>query len=125
MFSRKGRTQVVTTKIDSLYLTETVEDAGTGTADIHLNVVSHGDESIDGVFLTLFLDDVNYAGGRLQIDNLKPVKLSDPESELNKYLSAKGKIFQFISDKKAEAMVGFFNAWQIDDDKFRFFISKI
>lgn len=100
MFTRKGSTQVVTTKIDSLYFTETVKDAVTGTADINVRVVSHGDETIDGVFFTLFLDDVNYAGGSLQIDNLKPVILSVPESELNKYLLTKGKMFQFISDKR-------------------------
>ena len=100
MFTRKGNSQAVTTRIDSIYFKETVEDITTGIARVRIIASSHADELMDGIFFTLFLNDEDYTGGSCKDGSLKAVKLSEPESELNQYLSIKAKVFHFYSDKR-------------------------
>jgi len=97
MFKRIGKTQIVATKIDSLYFTEKVTDRATASADVNVKVVSHSDESIDGIFFTMFLNEVDYINGSFHVDKLKTVKLSESEA---KDITVKGKSFQFISPKR-------------------------
>ena len=99
-YKRSGNTQIVTTKIDSLYFTEQVTDKGKGLADVTVKVVSHADEAINGVYYTLFLDKTDYGSGSLQAGYVKPTELSATESELHKYLSKPSKTFRFIAAKR-------------------------
>ncbi len=75
-YVRKGRQQIVTTTIDSLYFTETLEDAGAGAATLNVQVQSRSDETVTGVFLRLSLPSRYYAKGTLQVAEQKPVPLS-------------------------------------------------
>lgn len=54
-YSRKGNQQIVTTNIDSLDFTETVEDAGKGGANINVQLTSKADVPLEGVFFALSL----------------------------------------------------------------------
>lgn len=100
LFKRIRNTQVVSTTIDSLYFTEEVTDSGIGVDVVHVKVVSHSDESIDGISFNLFLDNSDYGKGTFEAGNSKPLKLSEAGSTLNKAFSDKGKTFKFISPKR-------------------------
>ena len=96
-YIRNGNEQIVTTNIDSLYFVETVSDAAKGTANVKVQLTSKADVSVDGVYFTLSLPKEFYADGKVQINDLKPVKLSLAENSFDtqtnffsiKFISAK------------------------------------
>ena len=77
-YVRNGNQQIVTTNIDSVYLTKTVEDAGKGSANVSVQVTAKAlVDSIEGVFVGLTVPDAYYANGTVQINNLKAIKVAE------------------------------------------------
>lgn len=68
-YIRKGNQQIVTTNIDSLYFTETVEDAGKGEANLSVQLSSKQNTSLEGVFLALTVE-----GDYSSVTGTAPVK---------------------------------------------------
>jgi len=99
-FSRKGNQQIVTTNIDSLYFTETVEDEGKGSAKVTVEATAKADELLDGVYFTLLLPANDYLKGSVGVNNKKSVELSAPGNLLNKYLENSADSIEFISQKQ-------------------------
>ena len=54
-YDRQGNIQTVTTKLDSLYITETVEDRGAGEAAVDLELTARADMNTGGVFFSVDL----------------------------------------------------------------------
>ncbi|HEX8460602.1 MAG TPA: hypothetical protein VF623_04210, partial [Segetibacter sp.] len=96
-YFRKGNQQIVTTNIDSLYFTKTVEEAGKGGATVTVEFTPRRMETIDGVFLALTLPQKYYANGSVQLNNLKPVNLMEPLTTLTNYTKAPANSLYFIS----------------------------
>lgn len=68
-YDREGRNQVVTTRIDSVYLKETVEDTGTGQAKVTVQATSRADTSIAGVFFSVALPGTEFSERSVQLIN--------------------------------------------------------
>lgn len=99
-YVRRGNQQIISTNIDSLYFTETVEDAEKGSAKIKVQLISKGDEPLEGVYFNLSLPAEYYAEGSIQINNLKAVKLTADPTVLTKYLQTAARSVQFVSAKR-------------------------
>lgn len=96
-YTRKENQQVVTTNIDSLYFTEEVTDVGTGSASVSVQLNAHADVPVAGVYFCVSLPQAYYAGGTIQPDHLKPVKLSEPAASLDQSLRAPAGSVTFFS----------------------------
>ncbi|HET6569398.1 MAG TPA: hypothetical protein VFG50_15630 [Rhodothermales bacterium] len=66
-YTREGNRQIVTTRIDSLFFTEIIEDRGDGTAAVTVQATSHADTSIAGAFFTLELPGEGYSDGTVTL----------------------------------------------------------
>src|SRR5665213_1339602 len=99
-FERNGNQQIVTTHIDSTYFKETVSDLDKGKAGINIEVISKEDQSLKGIFFTIFLPAEITSNGSLQLNHLKPLPLGGEEMDFQKYLEDPAQSIQFISKKK-------------------------
>jgi len=96
-YMRNGSRQIITTNIDSLYFTETINEAGKGNATVTVQLNAKAAVLIEGVYFTVSLADNYYGNGSIQLDNLKPVKLSGDINVLNTYLQTPAKSVRFIA----------------------------
>jgi hypothetical protein len=76
-YQREGDRQIVNTAIDSLHFTETVEEAGPGTAKITIRVSSAAAAGTRMIpYFSISLPEDDYADGSVQADQEKPVPLA-------------------------------------------------
>ena len=76
-YRREGAAQIVQTRIDSLYFTETIRSGASGTAQIQLDLEPHADMPVAGVFFHLSLPAADFAAATLQ--QIEPALLQLPE----------------------------------------------
>lgn len=69
-YRREGNTQIVRTRMDSLFFTETVQDLSPGNIQVKLEVDPHVDQEFTGVFFHLNLPAKTYA--RAEISQIEP-----------------------------------------------------
>ncbi|MEO8820195.1 MAG: hypothetical protein ABI267_03895, partial [Ginsengibacter sp.] len=98
-YERKGNQQIVTTNIDSLFFTETVSDKGKGEALVNVRVQSNADDSLAGIYFTVFLDSV-FENGSANLNQFKRVNLNESENQLQKYFETPAKEIQFHSKNR-------------------------
>lgn len=96
-YAREGEAQIISTNIDSLYIKETVTDAGKGKANVNVQLNAKADIPGNGAYFGLLLPLEFYANGTLQLNNLKPVRLNLDSAVLTKYLSTPASSLHFIS----------------------------
>ena len=96
-YARNGKEQIVTTNIDSLYITEVVTDAGKGSATVKVQGIAKADMPVDGIYFSLVLPGEYYANGRIRLDHLRPVMLTEDAATLEKYLLVPAGTVQFMS----------------------------
>ncbi len=66
-FAREGNKQIVTTRLARfLSITETIEDAGTGSARMDVQLTSTIDTSVLGTFLSFILEEEDYPKGSIE-----------------------------------------------------------
>jgi hypothetical protein len=63
-YTREGNKQIVTTRIDSLYFTEEVEDSSEGIAKVRISVTAHADMDMKGIF---FYIEVPHTGDSITL----------------------------------------------------------
>ncbi len=81
-YVRNGTRQIVTTNIDSLYITETVEDQGIGKAKLNVTLTPRDNITGKGVYLCLVLPYKYYAKGSGRLDDTKQWKLFTPDGKV-------------------------------------------
>lgn len=86
-YSRQGTKQTVTTRLDSLFFTQTVEDASSGMATVDVRFTAKADTALEGVFFAVALPVTDYADGSIELTTpsdpaTKPVKISSQQEEL-------------------------------------------
>ena len=96
-YTRNGDEQTVTTNIDSLYITEVVTDAGKGSATVKVQGIAKADMPVDGIYFSLVLPGEYYANGRIRLDHLRPVMLTEDAATLEKYLIVAAGTVQLMS----------------------------
>ena len=74
IYKREGTTQVVTTRIDSLFITTTVDELSSNSAKQHVKIVSKADSSLTGVFFGITVESKKFENGRIQL--IEPSDLS-------------------------------------------------
>ncbi|HYO22565.1 MAG TPA: hypothetical protein VER36_09170 [Flavisolibacter sp.] len=84
-YVRKGGQQIITTNIDSLYFTVTVEDAGTGKASLNVEMMAREAAAVAGVYLRLVLPYKYFAKGSGQLDDTKRWNLFAADGKLLSY----------------------------------------
>ena len=73
-YHRDGKKQIITTRIDSLYFEEVVEETGVGTADVEIKYTSRADTSLTGVFFCISVPATEYGNGTIQL--IDPIEYS-------------------------------------------------
>ena len=66
-YARQGRQQLITTRLDSLALVETVEDLGPGRATVVLDATALAATDMQGAFFSLALPPIPYAQATVQL----------------------------------------------------------
>jgi hypothetical protein len=99
-YSRRGKEQIISSNIDSIYFTETIADAGKGSSDINIQLAPRADMSIEGVYFSVILPTDSYSGGSIQLDHLKTFPLIRPSEDLDKYLEYPAKSIRFIGKNR-------------------------
>ncbi len=66
-YERDGNIQTVTTRIDSFYLVQQVEDAGKGIVNVNIHVDAKKDSSAEGLFFHLKLPVADYGSGSVHV----------------------------------------------------------
>jgi len=94
-YQRNGNQQIVTTNIDSLFFTETVSDSDKGKAIVNIKVQSHADDSLTGIYFTIFLPDSIFKNGSINLNQLESVRFN--KSALQKYFETPAIEVQFHS----------------------------
>lgn len=97
-YQRNGNQQIVTTNIDSLFFTETVSDSDKSKAIINIKVESHADDSLTGIYFTIFLPDRIFKNGSVNLNQMESVGFN--ESALKKYFETPAIEVQFHSVNK-------------------------
>ncbi len=105
-YNRNGKQQIVQTALDSLILTQTVEDADKGEIKVSVLVNARANVSGEGLFLTLIPDDESDQNGTIQVDNAKPLKLNAAAVLMTAYLQNKVSSF-LLTGKKRQLKVSF------------------
>ncbi|WP_373550326.1 hypothetical protein [Haliscomenobacter sp.] len=65
-YRREGNAQVVRTRMDSLFFTQTVQDGSPGNIQVNLDLDPHRDQEFTGVFFHLNLPAKTYAAAEIQ-----------------------------------------------------------
>ncbi len=71
-YERAGSKRIVSTRLDSLFLTQSVEDVGSGAARVDVQVTSRADTNIAGAFFRIDLPRAEF--GRASIDPIDPAE---------------------------------------------------
>src|SRR6185312_2471423 len=90
--------QIVTTNIDSLFFTETVSDSRKGQALVNIKVQSHADDSLTGIYFTIFLPDSIFKNGGVSLNEFRRVTFG--ERALQKYFETPAREVEFHSVNK-------------------------
>lgn len=96
-YTREGDNQIILTNIDSLYIKEIVTDARRRAANVNLQLTAKKDMQGNVVYFEILLPKKFYAKGTLQLNNLRPAKLSLDSTSLSRYLSVPASSVHFIS----------------------------
>jgi hypothetical protein len=99
-YSRNGKQQIVTTNIDSLYFSETVENVDKGIAKISVKVTSTIDQPLKGIYFSIFLPLDVSSSGTARINRQKPAPLSGSDLKLNQYFQNPASSISFLSMKR-------------------------
>jgi len=99
-YSRKGEQQTVTTIIDHLNITETVEDLGKAEANVRILMKAAEAQQTDVIYLLIKLPVKEFLSGTLQADKADPQPLNSGASSLEKYLQQPAQSFIFSSAKQ-------------------------
>ena len=99
-YTREGDKQIISTKIDSLYIKEIVTDEGRGKANVSLRLTAKKNMQGNVVYFGILLPMKFYEKGTMQLNNLKPAKLSLDSTALRRYLSTPASSVHFISPSR-------------------------
>jgi hypothetical protein len=97
-YIREGNTQIVTTRIDSLYFTERIEDAGIGTARVSVEFTAKADENISAVYFCIELSGDDYSEGTAQLIEPAPIALTD--SGQNQFAAFPASGIKFVAPRR-------------------------
>lgn len=97
-YSRQGNVQTVTTRIDSLFFTETVADAGAGQIIVDIQMNSQKDTLYKGVYFCIILPTQYYAYSKVRLSNHTEVALSTAAITDSNYVNSLEESIQLIGD---------------------------
>lgn len=101
IYKREGDTQIVITRIDSLFITTTVDAMSPNTAQQRVNIVSKSDSVLTGIFFGIKVLSRDFKNGRIQL--IEPSDLSLDESipsSQNELLRMNSKGFRLIGAER-------------------------
>lgn len=76
-YARQGNTQVVTTRLDSVYITEKVEDQDKGVARVSVQLSAHADVNMGGAFFSITLPAEEFTEKSVQLIQPKEAKINE------------------------------------------------
>jgi hypothetical protein len=68
-YHRESKTQLVSTRIDSLYFNERISDGEPGNAIVTINFMPHADTTLSGVYFVVRIPKGDYTGASVKLDN--------------------------------------------------------
>jgi hypothetical protein len=97
-YSRSGNKQLVSTRLDSMYFTEQVEDLEVGKAKVDIRLVSHADTLITGAFFSVELPSDAFSDSSVQLIEPGSLNVKDLASgNPNEFLHAAAAGIRFLS----------------------------
>lgn len=78
IYKREGTTQIVTTRIDSLFITTSVDELSSNSARQNVKIVSKADSALTGVFFGITVESKEFENGHIQL--IEPSDLSLDET---------------------------------------------
>lgn len=100
-YRRDGKQQIVTTRLDSLFFTEIVEDMGSGQAKINIKVDARAGQEMTGAYFCIELPAAYYAQGNVQLINPQTLSLVEaiPNGQ-HEYLRMPAEGIRLLSSKR-------------------------
>ena len=80
-YDRDGDTQIISTRLDSVFFTQAVTPTGRGTATVDIEATARADTNVAGAFLGIALPSEHYAGGTATL--LDPASSGETEVTLD------------------------------------------
>ncbi|RFZ82988.1 hypothetical protein DYU05_12605 [Mucilaginibacter terrenus] len=100
-YKRSGKSQIVSTRIDSLYFTEAVTDVSGGKVKVVVQADARKDMTVKGVFFCISLPNEEYQYSRVELSGVKNDSLKEAAPEFsNTYLNVRAKSIQFTASKR-------------------------
>ncbi|MVN20504.1 glycoside hydrolase [Mucilaginibacter arboris] len=98
-YTREGNTQIVATKIDSLYFTEKVEDLSRGKTSVDIQLTANADTALTGTYFALMLP-AGYANGSVQVNGSAAIPLSTLVKGDQSQANTSAKTIRLVSAKQ-------------------------
>lgn len=97
-YNRRAESQIVSTRIDSLFFGQTVTENGTGKIKVALQVIAKKDTALKGVFFCLTLPAAEYGLSKLVLSGIKEDSVrSDAAALANSFLNKRVKSVAFVA----------------------------
>ena len=101
-YRREGKKQIVTTRFDSLYIRETIEDKEPGVATAEVQFTAKADTTIAGAYFTIELPAKYYSGATLKLKGQPDISLEDRNLNLQQeYLNTITSSISFVSPERS------------------------
>ncbi|MCC8408586.1 hypothetical protein LJ707_06570 [Mucilaginibacter sp. UR6-1] len=95
-YDRKGTQQIVTTTINQLSFTETVEEKGANSADIKVKVQATEDAVVDGIYIMFTIAEV----GGIKTQNIQALLTAKTTMQQSRYTHTPVKFIRFVSAQR-------------------------
>jgi hypothetical protein len=97
-YSRRGEDQIVVTRIDSLFFSQTVSEAGSGKIKVTVQVIAKQDTALKGVFFCLALPKAQYGQSRLLLTGAKDDSLKQTTPTFtNTFVNVRAKAVELVA----------------------------
>lgn len=100
-FNRQGNKQLITTRLDSMYITETFEDVGTGKANVVVRFRSAKDTLLAGLYFHLQLPVADYENAAITYGNHKKLPNNQGVTASSVKIAGLNKQLELAFDKPA------------------------
>nr|WKN37815.1 hypothetical protein K4G66_03715 [Tunicatimonas sp. TK19036] len=100
-YTRDGNRQIIETRMDSLYITKTIEDTGKGSARVDVALTSRADTSFTGAFFSITLPQADYANATVELINPADVSLNGTQPNgQDEYLRIPAEGVRFVAEHR-------------------------
>lgn len=99
-YERKGSQQIVTTMMDQLSFTESVEEKGMNSAEVKVQVQGKEDAVLDGVYMVFSIPAIYETKGAIETENSKALSAAKATMQARRYVHTPVRSIRFASPQR-------------------------